>query len=67
MAGEIESKKGHICIPIEVRTQKARLECVTAGSKEEQTDSRAGSSGTVLQDNLIFQEFRYFLPLNLIS
>ena len=34
MAGEIESVKGHTYIPIEVRTQKARLACVTAGSKE---------------------------------
>ena len=33
VAGEIESEKGHTCIPMDVRTQKARLACVTAGSK----------------------------------
>ena len=31
IAGEIESKKDHSCIPMAVRTQKARLACVTAG------------------------------------
>ena len=40
-----ESVKGHTCIPIEVRTQKARLACVMAGSKAGQIDCRAGSAG----------------------
>ena len=44
MAGEIESEKGHTCIPMEGCTQKAKLACV-AESNELQTDSRLGSSG----------------------
>ena len=50
MAGEIESEKGHTCIPMEVRTQKARLACVTAGSKAGQIVSRAGTAGSMIPE-----------------
>ena len=46
MAGEIESGKDHACIPMEVRTQKARLAWMTAGSKAGQIVSRAGCAGS---------------------
>ena len=49
-AGEIESEKGHTCIPMEVRIQKARLARVTAGSKARRIVSRAGAAGRVIPE-----------------
>ena len=48
MAGEIESEKGHTCIPVKVRTQKARLASVTSGSKAEQIVSRSGPTVSMI-------------------
>ena len=48
MTGEIECEKGHTYIPMEVRTQKARLACVTAGSNAGQIVSCAGLAGSVI-------------------
>ena len=50
MAGEIEREKGHTCIPMEVRTQKERLACVTAGSKAGRIVSHAGAAGSMIPD-----------------
>ena len=50
MAGEIESEKGHTCIPMEVHTHKAILACVTAGSKAGKIVSRAGPAGSKISE-----------------
>ena len=77
MVGETESEKGHTCIPIEVHTQKARLVCVTAGSKTGQIVSRAGPAGSVIPEakkyvkrkgncNLVVTSYilKYHIPKN---
>ena len=53
MAGDIESEKGHKCIPMEVRTQKARLACVTAGRKAGHIVSSAGHAGSMIPEGTV--------------
>ena len=48
MAGEIESEKGNTCIPMEVRTLKERLACVTAGSKAGKIVSRTEPASSMI-------------------